>query len=352
MKRLTAALLAAALACTALATAAFALNEDDYDNQNIFSVKEDNGTLSPGVDYYFDCEWQGGEMTDDFFEFYDVSVSITSDDPDELSRSTARRMIDVAEFVKVNGKYKFHLRPSAAVSYKDDATVALLVLAKDRSKASSNSSSRSWYDFTVDIGYGYYDKENPTIVTDSEYDVDNSEAILEFDEDLKSCRLNFEDGSYYTLRPSKSRKYNLTMSTDANAVVLTAHPTATFKFLSFYGRPSMASSSVLRVSAPLACTYLYEVGSDRRLTLVAQGNTSGHMGVSTNQLGSYIASSVPLAERLLLDGSSAAASSGTAGSGAAGSTAGVNQNQIVNYNPAPATTGQPVLVNPNTGAAA
>ena len=91
MKKLMVIMLAVAMVLS-LAATAFALNEEDYDNQDIFDIKEESKTLYPGVDYFFDCDWQGGDITDDFFEFYDASVSVSKDD----------------EFNSISGKRKYN----------------------------------------------------------------------------------------------------------------------------------------------------------------------------------------------------------------------------------------------------
>ena len=111
MKKLMVIMLAAAMVMS-LASTAFALNEEDYDNQDIFDIKEETKTLYPGVDYFFDCDWQGGDITDDFFEFYDVSVSVSEADEDNVSSSQAKKIAEIAQFTKdvSQDKYYFHFR--------------------------------------------------------------------------------------------------------------------------------------------------------------------------------------------------------------------------------------------------
>ena len=105
MKNLTALLLALAIILSLAAVSVFAIDNDDYENQDIFDIKEPSGVLSPGVDYYFDCTWQGGDITDDFFEFYRTGVAVGSVDSREEQResdydgtkaSTAKKIVEVA----------------------------------------------------------------------------------------------------------------------------------------------------------------------------------------------------------------------------------------------------------------
>lgn len=352
MRKLLTALLAVAMVLSVASVSVFALNEDDYDNQDIFSIKEDTSVLWPGTDYYFDCEWQGGPITDDFFEFYSVSVSVSRADDDNISSSTAKKIVEKAEFVKLNNKdkYYFHFRAKANYSYTDDAEVHITVLARDNSRDKKREDSRSWYE--MDISIGYYDKGVTQQIDSSQYDVENDSPIVEFDEDLNACRLDFEDGSYYNVRLAKARKFNLGHNTTENTAITKAYPNATFKFLSFYARPSFAYESVLKVKAPEATKYLYEIGDNNTLTLVSDVNNNGYFGYTTSRLGSYVASSVPLdAGKISVNGGSfvnAGENTAQTPSGNGVSTTPAGSGSTATQAPG----SQPVITNPQTGAAA
>jgi len=293
MKKLMVIMLAVAMVLS-LASTAFALNEDEYDNQDIFDIKEESKTLYPGVDYFFDCDWQGGDITDDFFEFYDVSVSVSKADDDNVSSSQAKKIAEVAKFTKDENQDKYYFQFRAKKSYDypdDDVTILITVLAKDKARDKDREDSRSWYQFELDIGYA--DKNDPKLVTGSDYEVDNDQPIVEFDEDLDYCKLTFEDGSFYRVYFKKIREFNLGQSTDANKAIVDNYPNAKLKFVSFYAKPRFAEESVLKIYAP-GCEYLYEIDSNNKLTLLASGNNDGYLGYSTDELVSYVASSVPL----------------------------------------------------------
>ena len=352
MRKLLTAVLAVAMVLSVASVSVFALNEDDYDNQDIFSIKEDTSVLWPGTDYYFDCEWQGGPITDDFFEFYSVSVSVSRSDDDNVSSSIAKKIVEKAEFVKLNNanKYYFHFRAKANYSYADDAEVHITVLARDNSRDKKREDSRSWYE--MDLSIGYHDKQTTQEIGSSQYDVDNDAPIVEFDDDLDVCRLDFEDGSYYNVRLAKIKKFNLGHNTTANTAITKAYPNATFKFLSFYARPSFAYESVLKVKAPETTKYLYEIGDGNTLTLVADVNNNGYFGYTTSRLGSYVASSVPLdASKISINGGNFVnagqdASQETPGSGS--TTTPIGSGGAATQAP----DSQPVVTNPQTGAAA
>ena len=351
MRKLLIALLAVAMVLSFASVSAFALNDEDYDNQDIFSIKEDTSVLWPGTDYYFDCEWQDGPITDDFFEFYTVSVSVSRADEDNVSSTTAKKIVEKAEFVKLNSsdKYYFHFRAKANYSYSDDAEVHITVMAKDKSRDKNREDSRSWYEMDLEIGY--YDKEATEEVDSSQYDVDPSAPIVEFDEDLTSCRLDFEDGSYYNLKLAKIKKFNLGYNTTENAAITKAYPNATFKFLSFYARPSFAYESVLKVKAPETTKYLYEIGDNNSLTLISDVNNDGYFGYSTSRLGTYVVSSVPLdASKISVDGGTFVNAGQITSQTTSGST---SSTTTTTSSTVPAETGtSTVLVNPPTGAAA
>ncbi len=353
MKKLLVMLLAMAMIFSCVSVTAFAKRDSDedwedyYDNQDIFDIKEETKTLSPGVDYYFDCDWQGGDITDDFFEFYSVSVSVGSpfdrddkDDDDYISATTAKKIAEEAGFVKLNGqdKYSFHFRAKQNYSYPDDGevTIQILVMAKDKSRSNDREDSRSWVEFDLDIGYA--DKNNPTVVDDSEHEVDNDEPIVEFDDDLDSCKLTFEDGSLYTAYFDRVRKFNLGQSTDANSAIVAANPDAKLKFVAFYAKPSFIKQSVLKLYVP-GCSYLYEIDGDNKLTLlVSNESNNGYIGHVTSRLGYYVASDRPL--------NSASVSSGVY----------VNQNVTTSTSSSvetvvtPSVPSQVVITNPMTGA--
>lgn len=289
MKKLLALLLAVGMVTGTGALTVSAFDEDDYDNLDFFEVKETNETLCPGQDYYFETDWEGSPIDDDFFEYYKVSVSVSSDD-DDVSSSAVRRRVEKAEFVKneETGEYFFHFRASMSFSYLENLDAHIMVLAKDK----ENTDKRSWYEFDLTIGYS--DGEISEVVDDSQYNVDNSNPAIEFDEDLKLCRLDFEDGSYYTLRLSTATKFNFGYTNVANQFIVQANPKASLYFLSFYARPRFANEDVFKFKAPADKKYLYEIKQDNTLVLLSEDNNNGYFGFTTRNLGSYVASDLPL----------------------------------------------------------
>ena len=354
MKKFLSVLLAFIMVFTMVPVTALALSDDfldDHDNQDIFTIKENTGTLSPGVDYYFDCKWGKEDITDEFFEFYDVSVSINTpfdrddkDDDDYISQSTARKIGEVAEFVKLDGgdKYYFHFRAKKTFNYPadDEVTIDLTVLAKDKSRDKKRDDSYSWYEFDLDIGYA--DKNDVKEVNGNDYEVDNDRPIVEFDEDLDYCKLTFEDGSYYRANLDRVRKFNFGQSTDENLAIKSAYPNAKLKFVSFYANPRFPSSSVLKISAP-GCNYLYEINSNNTLTLLATGNNDGFIGVTTNELSTYVASDIELSGNIAVS-SGNYVNSNTVTTPVSPSASANNAAAVVTP---PSTV---VITNPNTGA--
>lgn len=340
MKRLLAVLTALVMVFGVMSVGVLAARDDeDPENQDVFSIKEDTGTLSPGVDYYFECDWQGGPITDDFFEFYAVSVTVSRSDDDNVSSTTAKKIAEKAEFVKLGSanKYYFHFRAIPNYSYTEDVEIRIKATARDKSRDSKRIDARSWYE--MDLSIGYHDKQVVEEVGSSQYDVDSDSPIVEFDEDLTDCRLDFEDGSYYNLRLAKVRKFNLGHTTDANGAIAKAYPNAKLKFLTFYANPSFAYESVLKVHAPDA-KYLYEMGDNNSLTLISDVNNGGYFGYSTSRLGAYVASSVPL------EGAKISV-------GATDSTATTTTTTTTTTAPAQGATTTPdnsVITNPQTGA--
>ena len=357
MKKMLVMLLAMAMVFSCISVTAFADRDDRrdkdedwddyYDNQDVFDIKENTNTLSPGVDYYFDCTWQGGPVTDEFFEFYNVSVSVNTpydredkDDDGYISSTTAKKIAEAAGFVKLGGqdKYAFHFRAKQNFSYPsdDEVTIKILVTAKDKSRNNDRDDSRSWVEFELDIGYA--DKNKTSLVDDSSYEVENDEPVIEFDEDLDSCKLTFEDGSYFTAYFDRVRKFNLGQTKDANAAIVAANPGAKLDFVAFYAKPSFIKQSVLKLYVP-GCSYLYEINENNKLELLVNNESNnGYIGHVTSKLGFYVASDRPL--------NAAAVSNGNY----------VNQNVTDNSSSAvvtpavPSAPSQVVITNPMTGA--
>jgi hypothetical protein len=331
MKKMLTMLLAVFMVAGAAMLPAAALNDEDYDNQDFFTIDESVDLLVPGQNYYFECDWSGDPITDDFFDYYSVSVSYGAPEGSSLTNAQAKKYVKTAQFVKGSGgKYYFLFCANNSYSYVEDVTVRVTVIAKDK----RDSDYRSWYEMELDIGYEF--NNSVDTVYDSPHEVDPSMPILEFDEDLDACRLEFDDGSYYNLRLSRVRKFNFGYTEQENQAIVSTNPGAELKFLSFYARPSFASDGLLKIYAPGA-QYLYQINSDNTLTRVSSTNTNDYFGITTAQLGAYVAS-----DRAL---KSAGIASQDPVDGSGSSTAPASQS------PAPAPT-SPVPVNPPTGCAA
>jgi hypothetical protein len=250
MKKLIAALLSAALIFACSPVGAIALNDEDYDNQEDFTIDEDTDVLPPGQDYYFSAEWLDEPMDDEFFENYNVSVSVGAPEDSDLSTTQTKKYVDKAEFVKENdGYYYFHFRANTSYSYLEDVDVRIVVMAKFK----TDSDTRSWYEMELEVGNSINSQEE--FVDESPYDVDEDSPIVEFDEDLNNCRLDFSDGSYYQARLAKVLKFNLGYTFVENVSITTANPGAKMKFLNFYAKPKFAYESVLKVYARIRSTF-------------------------------------------------------------------------------------------------
>jgi hypothetical protein len=305
---------------------------DDYDNAEFFEIDETSGNsggFAPGQSYYFPCTWGDDPITDEFFDAYATSVSINSADTDEFSNSFARKCVDTAEFVRAdNGEYYFLFRPAVLYSQLEDVDVIVAVFAKDR----VDDDYRAWYEMDLTIEYSSAERND---VLDTEYDVDQNSPVLEFDDDLDSCRLNFSDDSYFNLKLTSTRVFNFGYSFEPNTIIADANPNAEMKFLSFYAEPKFASAGLLKIYAPGA-QYLYEIGANGSLTRLSATNNSGYFGLSLNQLKSYVASDV------LLKTSSGATPAGGSTSQSSSAAPSVIE--------PPVTSPPNVPINPQTGA--
>ncbi len=137
-----------------------------------------------------------------------------------------KKCVDAAEFVRAdNGEYYF-LSVDRPVFALEDVDVIVAVFAKDR----VDDDYRAWYVMDLTIEYSSAERND---VLDTEYDVDQSSPVLEFDDDLDSCRLNFSDDSYFNLKLTSTRVFNFGYSFEPNTIIADANPNAEMKFSPF-----------------------------------------------------------------------------------------------------------------------
>ena len=270
----------------------------DVPYKEFFEVDYPNDMLRPGQTYYFPCEWSGGPLTEKFFDEYIVSISVNSPYtssqsglPEYISTFEARRRVDAAEFVKnSDGSYYFKFRASNSFSYVFDTSVKIIITARDK----RDSDYRGQFIMELDIGYAQ-NSGNPIRVDTSTFEVDPDRPILQFDEDLDSCRLDFEDGSYYHIRlTSRTSTFGFAYNNDVNPAIQGANPKANLHFLSFPSNPRPAYDGLLKMYAPGA-HYLYEIGDNNKLTLVStETGVSDYIGLTTRSLATYVAFDIAL----------------------------------------------------------
>lgn len=307
MKKLLAAALAASMALSMAVVSSAAYGDtfkskdgkEDLTYSDFFNIDEyaghSGGTLTPGQTYYFPCTWSNDPMTDEFFEIYNYSVSILSgydrddDDYKSFSNSSAKSRVDVAEFEKgSDGKYYFKFRAKPTFSYTEDAPITVAVFAKDK----QDSDYRGYCELNLSVGYSY--SNSPHQVGTTPWEVDRDSPMLEFDEDLRSIRLEFDEGSYYNFTLStKARKFNFLYTDDPDAAIVNANQGARLKFLAFPPRPQIGGNGVLKIYAPGA-KYLYAIDEQGALTQLSNDNNNDFFGVTVDRLGSYVASDIPL----------------------------------------------------------
>ena len=339
MKKILAAILSLSLIFSMFTIGAVATSIDEkYENEECFTIDEDTSLLTPGQDYYFKAYWGNSPMDDEFFEFYNVSISVGAPEGSELSTSSTKKYVSVAKLEKASdGHYYFHFRATNTQSYLEDIPVRVRVMAKDNgpvryfiNEGKNKVIYASWYDMELDVGYSINSQVND--IYEDEYTVDPDSPVVEFDSDLKDCRIEFDDTSFYQAKFSKVRKFNLGHTFVENAQITSANPGASLKFINFYAKPKFASASVLKIYAP-GKQFLYEISADNKLTLLSSEINGDYFGISTAQLGSYVASNK------LLTGASVGTTPPAASSSQASSGQAAQQ---------PPTTAP---VNPPTGAA-
>ena len=319
----------------------FKVGDFAYSYENFIGVKQENKTLIPGNDYYFEMTWLDKPMTDEFFEHYTASVSIgtafPSDDytPEErkdeesyLSSTSAQNLVEKAELAKVNDRYYLHLSMKNYFPYTNEKTFKVLIFAKDK----LDTTYRSRVDIEFDVGYEK--NSSAVMVGSSECTVDNNEPIMEFSSDIGSCIINMDDGSKFEVEFStkKDTKVNLHHSLDENLAVKMANPKANMRFLNFTARPYFTNKGRLLLNSPDKMQYAYEVSEDGTLKAVGTKPFDNRISVITDRLTSYVISDIPLNQ----PGSQSAPNDAASSNGSAAKT--------------PPTAAGKVPYNPGTGA--
>ncbi len=271
-----------------------------YYNEDEFSIESPSETLHPGADYFLKTEWGRGEITDDFFEYYNLSTSYVSD-TEGLSNAGFGHYISAAEFVKgADGKYYYRIRVTSSRSLNEDIDGGIIVYAKD--KADSDKRYAAYVEFTI----GYESME--FTVDDDEYSLPDGGAIVEFEKGIKKCLITFDNDSTLDLVVGSKKKYNLCYAEDVNTSIASANPGAVLKQMTFYGHPVFAESSRFKFYAGKEARYFYELNDNNTLTQVGTKNVNadGFFSLTTDRLGTYISSNVPLKNAVVGSGSSAA----------------------------------------------
>ncbi|MBR6736620.1 MAG: hypothetical protein IKL92_07160 [Oscillospiraceae bacterium] len=291
MKKTLTAILCVILAA-ALAVSAFAVvpdlptykdsdGEDCYYDESVFWIDDFDEMLTPGADHYFETNWGSDEITDEFFDYYTVTQSITSTD-DKYSTSEVKKMITAAEFVKgTDGRYYYHIAIAPNKKITEDVDFAIAIFAKDKEYPDERAAAIVEYTIGYDADEGYTDED--------EYELPDGGEILEFD-DFKNytrCKVLFDEGGYISLKLGKQRTFNFCYNDKVSLALKDANPGAEISQMNFFAKPKFAESCLVKLYGDDA-KYLYEMNDDGSLTLISDKNNDGLFGFNTQQLGTYV----------------------------------------------------------------
>lgn len=240
---------------------------------------DSNGLYTPGITYYWPAYDGGSRMTDEYMDVYKTKIEVTE----------GKKYVSGVKLVRRgDGYYYFTFRGNPAYAYDENADVEVVITSIDR------QDKEYVYTTTLNFGIGY---GGVAYIDQSSYDVDSSLPVIEIDDSINACTLNFDDvASYHVdLGPSSKAKryYNVAFTTEENEQIVEANPDANMTFVSFYARPLFPKSGVLKIYAPDA-RYLYTYDSYHELVRIDAPNNNGYFGLNTNQLSNYVASDIPL----------------------------------------------------------
>ena len=273
----------------------FKVGDQAYSYEDFIDVKNADSHLVPGNEYFFELDWSGRALTDEFFEHYTASVNVGTafpgydkedrDNEENYLSSTSAEKLVKADLRKVNGKYYLHVDVNSHYPYTTEKTLWVYIIAKDK----LDSTYRSRVTSEFDIGYSKNTDAVP--VNSSEVSVDNDEPVMEFSEDLGNCTIEMEDGSLFEAKfpKTKDTKVNFHHSMDASSAVKMANPNANMRFLSFTATPDFMNKGRLLLKAPGNMKYAYEIDNGT-LKQVGASPRDGYIAVITDSLGSYVVS--------------------------------------------------------------
>lgn len=262
-------------------------DEKEYD-ETVFWIDDTDDMLTPGADHYFETFWEGDDITDDFFEYYTVTQSITSTDS-EYSTSEVKKMLTAAEFVKgTDGKYYYHIAVAANSKITEDVGFAVAIFAKDREYPDERAATVIEFTIGYDSDEGYTD--------DDEYELPAGGEILEFDDtsSYTRCKVIFDEGGYISLKLGKQRTFNFCYNDNVSLALKDANPNAEISQINFYAKPKFAQSCLVKLYGGEKAEYMYLMNDEGGLTLISDKNNDGLFGFNTQQLGTYVFSDKPL----------------------------------------------------------
>jgi len=198
--------------------------------------------------------------------------------------TSGSNLIQDLKFTPNDKKYilSFYVSPSVTGRKTVDFEVTCRV--------KSNSNYKSTIQNTFKVGY----KDTKYINYDgnNEFDIDNTQPIYVFNDNINNAKLIFENGSYFEVDINKSsEKTNLAYTKYAVADIAN-NTDANLFFMNFIGKPTFSTTGTLYLYAPDA-KYLYSYNGTA-LTQLNATIENDYIKFNTRTLGNYIASDKPL----------------------------------------------------------
>lgn len=240
---------------------------------------DSNGVYTPGITYYWPAYDGSYRMTDEYTDVYKTKIEVTE----------GKKYVSGVKLVRRgDGYYYFTFRGNPSYAYDESADIEVVITSTDK------QDKEYVYTTTLNFSIGY---GGIAYVGDLDYDVDSDMPVIEFEDGIDFCTLNFDDVANYHVNLGSSSKvkryYNVAFTTEENEAIVEANPDANMTFLSFYARPLFPKTGVLKIYAPDA-NYLYTYDSYNELVRIEAPNNNGYFGLNTDQLSNYVASDIPL----------------------------------------------------------
>ena len=307
LKKVLSTTLAASMLLTP--TTAFALSSSEFEGTYVeLDMSNDDYELDAGTTYDIPLVCSvGGDDEEDMDDDFDDDFRVTFKETDGKSYASVSLHED-------DGDYYARIKTNS-FSSKRDRDYAFEIEVRDRDR-SSNRWTSDEYKFTILSDANNVDY---TVDRDDDYlDIPEGEtSIIECEETIRDLEIDIDGYAlvYARAREDDLLKFHMVYDDVDDDVYYDAPDNATLTFFNFKEAPTFSQSVKVGLVADNDERYVYEIGSNGKLTSISAREDDGYLFFNTKHPAYYVISD----RRLSASGSSGSSSSGSSSSGSSSS---------------------------------